>query len=125
MQRKGDRNSHIHDDAGQKISAGIIHEGHVPHSDPWNVEVIAVFRRQSGNIVMEAATVPPKPCHTLRTRTKEGVGYGGFKMNQSNRVARVLASVDESRECISIGVARRICELLQLWEKVVGGFSII
>ena len=59
MQRKGDRNSHIHDDVGQKISAGIIRVGYVPHRDPYNVEVIAVFRRQSGNIVMEAATVPP------------------------------------------------------------------
>jgi hypothetical protein len=45
-------------------------------------------------------------------------------MNQGNRVVCILASVDESRECIGIVFGRRICELLQLWEKVVGGFSI-
>ena len=46
-------------------------------------------------------------------------------MGQGDRVACILASVDESIECISIVVARRIRNLLQLWKKVVGGFSTI
>ena len=46
-------------------------------------------------------------------------------MNQGDRVACILASVDESIECSSIVVARRIHNLLQLWKKVVGGFSIV
>jgi hypothetical protein len=37
MQKKGDRNSDLHNDTGQNKSAGIISVVHAPYRDPFNL----------------------------------------------------------------------------------------
>ena len=61
----------------------------------------------------------------ITNHDSRGSGYGAFKMNQGNRVARTLASIEEFSELVGIVAARRIHDAIQLWEKVVGGSSIM
>ena len=82
-----------------------------------------MLRIRPGKIGMGAAIVTPN-LHNM-SRDSNGGGRGDVKVNQGDRAACVLASVDESLECVSIVVARMINDLLQLGEKVVGEFSII
>jgi hypothetical protein len=86
-------------------------------------EVIAMLRIQPGKIRIGAAIVSPN-LHNMN-HDSNGGGRGDVEVNQGDRAACVLVSVDESLECVSVVVARMINDLLQLGEKAVGGFSTV
>ena len=87
---------------------------------PLMSKTFAVLRIQSEKSEWKPTSYLQALPHAVDHNSKRG-GYGVFKMNQGDRVACILASIDKSIECIGIVIARRICKLLQLWEKVVGG----
>jgi len=108
------------DDAGQDKSVDINYPRGPAASQPFNVRDHCRVENTIRKFVPSYLQALP----LAADHNSKGGGYGVLEMNQGDRVACVLAGVDESIKCIGIVVAGKICELLQLWEKVVGGVAI-